>query len=226
MLVAVISFIILLINIILWLVVFLKLKKKLSVDGIISKIDQHLNERLRDIQHQTSMCLDLVDGKISELKELTANADRTCKDLKKQILNYQKKVMITQNESVKTEEKAEAAYLQNGERVSRYTRKKAPKQVELVLTEKAKSAISEETMAEAQEALMKIPVVHVESLPEEKNNSPSLFDQVQESEPLSEYEILRRKVLELNEMGLSLEVMSKKLKRPPYEIQMILEFQG
>lgn len=74
-----------LINLALWIVFFIKFKSLFSTDDVVSETRAQINSLLTDIQHQTGICIDIIDERIKQLKQVSAEADRHVALLKSEI---------------------------------------------------------------------------------------------------------------------------------------------
>lgn len=74
-----------LINLALWVVFFIKFKSLFSTDDVVSDTRSQINSLLTDIQHQTGICIDIIDERIKQLKQVSAEADRHVALLKSEI---------------------------------------------------------------------------------------------------------------------------------------------
>ena len=65
-----------LINLLLWLVFFVKFKKLFSIDNIMQEFRVGMERLLQDAQRQTVSCVSLIEDKIKEMKSITAQTER------------------------------------------------------------------------------------------------------------------------------------------------------
>ncbi len=72
-----------LINLLLWLVFFVKFKKLFSIDNIMQEFRIGLEQLLQDAQRQTVSCVNLIEEKIREMKSITAQAERRLATLRR-----------------------------------------------------------------------------------------------------------------------------------------------
>lgn len=93
---ATLAFFIICLNIILWVVFYIRFKKIFSTDEILTRTQTHLNNMLRDINLNASRNLELLEEKIRLVKSVTAETERKIEELKSE---------LKKTDSIKTFEK-------------------------------------------------------------------------------------------------------------------------
>lgn len=76
MILALVSSFFVILNIILWILLFSKFKRIFSTDDIINSTRHELEQMLKDINRNTGRNLDIIDNKIKEIKGVVSEAER------------------------------------------------------------------------------------------------------------------------------------------------------
>ena len=77
------------INIVLWVIFFIRFKNLFSTDDIILKTREELNNLIADVNRNASLNITLLDDKIQQLKKISAEADRHAALLEHSFKQYQ-----------------------------------------------------------------------------------------------------------------------------------------
>ena len=72
-------------NVILWIVFFVKFNRRFSTKKIVDQTRTEINELLKDLQRNTAGSIDLINSSIERLKRINAEADQKINQLNKKL---------------------------------------------------------------------------------------------------------------------------------------------
>lgn len=104
-----------LINLILWLVFFLKFKQLFSTDDIIQKTRDEYELLLSDVNRNALQNINLIDMKIEELKSLIEIADRRLATVQNEVQFQQTKFNATNQKQIAQKKITKKSVVQSGE---------------------------------------------------------------------------------------------------------------
>lgn len=215
-----------LINLLLWLVFFVKFKKLFSIDNIMQEFRVGMERLLQDAQRQTVSCVSLIEDKIKEMKSITAQTERRLATLRRDAEISREALSLQSSISpASSEEKPRAK------------RKSASKTV----AEKYKKNGVLESMPSADESYM------LTSLFRENASQRSLFEEGRQSvfvnnegdsygkvpivkpeivvsdSPIVKKKDFARQVKDLNALGKSVEEIAAETSHSTTEVQLVLD---
>ncbi len=168
--------------------------KKFSSDEIMKELNEKARECIRQVIYTTNLNVQIAEDKISQLKAISAEAERHIKILKRELELADKSKKVRQKiENLSTTTKSESSYGQG----------------DLFFTEKAKTELGiNETQDDV--VVQKIPIVE-----------PDIFVSKNPIEPKQDF---KSRVKELYSQGLPLEEIASQTGRTVQEVRLAIEF--
>ena len=214
------------INIALWIVFTVRFKRLFSADDVIEKARTEMDRMIRDINNHTVRAIDIIDDRTKQLKRLIEEADR--------------RIALAQSEEAKKESLSALRDTLEKKTVPEVSRRAVNTYKKNVLRSRpspdASYAVTGEgeALAEMQHSLFDDKQKEV-STKAEMNvmgdgtsyaKVPVIKPDVYFSEtPVVPKKNFTKQVLEMSEMGLTIEQIAKQLSCSKTEVQMILDMQ-
>ena len=213
---AAIVFIICIINIVLWVRIFSRLKKMFSTDGVVENVKIKLNTLLIQIDSATDRNLKLLNKEINELKLICAEADNRIKILQDKIDQVKKSELLKSEAEHLRQSKdfEERVYAPAGHSsastfspAAAYQKEQSSYMPSSVSAESIDdSAVKQETSVSSENTFVNIPEVRV---------ADELI------KPKKEFKTI---VKELRNLGYSVEEIAAETGKSTQEVKIILEF--
>ncbi len=226
-----------LINLLLWLVFFLKFKKLFTTDNIIQDFRDKLEDLIKDAQRNTALNINVIDEKIKELRAVSAEAGRKVALLRHELdsteksealqsrIKMQTPASVTVNSAeektrrVRGSKTVSAAKTQGGRIAKKYLQNELPAEDEAV-------ALTGLFRENAQRTLFDSPQITVTKEGDSYGKVPILKNHVIVSDnPIKPKKSFARRVRELSDLGQSVEEIAARLERSTTEVQMVLDLQ-
>ncbi|MCR5217232.1 hypothetical protein [Treponema sp.] len=192
---ATVLFLVICINIILWLVFLHRFRKIFSTDEILTRTQTHLNNMLKDINSNASRNLDLLEEKIRQVKSVAAETERKIEELK---------AGLKKTEDIK-------AFENNLSTASRKSR-----------SENKSSVTSRYKKSARQEELFTIQEEETADSKETKENIPQITYAKEQIYPVKDF---ATQVMEYKQKGYQPEAIAKELGRSLQEVRLVLELE-
>jgi len=214
------------INIVLWSVFIVRFKRLFSADDVIEKARAEMDNMIRDINNNTVRAIDIIDDRTKQLKRLIEEADRKIALARSE---EAKKISVSAlRDTLEKKTVPEAS-----RRAADTYKKNAPRSrpspdASYAVTGEA------EALAEMQHSLFDDTRTSVRTKAEMNVTDdgasyakvPVIKPDVYFSEtPIVPKKNFTKQVLEMSEMGLSIEQIAKRLSCSKTEVQMILDMQ-
>lgn len=237
-----------LINLLLWLVFLVRFKKLFSVDDIMTKFREGMNNLLKDAERDTALNMNVVDEKIRETKAVVAEAERKLAILRHELDSAQKSAAFQAQMNLQSG----AASVQGQEKAAaKKSKAKAPAKAPVRTAPKAapKSASSriaaaykqnelpgeDEAFAltglfkeNAQKSLFDSPQITVTQDGDAYGqvpiiNADTVPDIVMSENPIKPKKPFARRVRELAELGKTVEEIADATDHSTTEVQLVLD---
>ena len=214
------------INIALWIVFTVRFKRLFSADDVIEKTKAEMDNMIRDINNNTVRAIDIIDDRTKRLKRLIEEADKRIALAQSE--EAKKKSLSTLRDTLEKKTVPEAS-----RRAANTYKKNAPRSRPAPDASYAVTGEGE-VFAETQHSLFddKQDEVYTKAEMNVMRNGTS-YTKVPVIKPdvyFSETPVVPKKnftkqVLEMSEMGLTIEQIAKQLSCSKTEVQMILDMQ-
>jgi len=214
------------INIVLWGVFIVRFKRLFSADDVIEKTRAEMDNMIRDINNNTVRAIDIIDDRTKQLKRLIEEADRrialarseeakklTASALrdtleKKSVSEVSRRAANTYKKNVpRSRPSPDASYAVTGEA-------EALAEMQHSLFDDTRTSVrtkAEMNVTDDGASYAKVPVI-----------KPDVYFS---ETPIVPKKNFTKQVLEMSEMGLSIEQIAKRLSCSKTEVQMILDMQ-
>lgn len=196
------------INLILWLVFFIKFKSLFSTDDVLQKTREQIGQLLSEVNGTTLANINLIDSKIEELNDAIENAERRIKaaDIEQSFRNSKKAVTLSEEKQPSKippkETKKRTARLSNINVASKVIEHDDAFEVKI-----NKKAVSKTTKA-------------AEKKEEEKPDLPNIY---MSKNPIKAKRNFQERVVELYNLGYPIEKIAKETEKSTTEVQFVID---
>ena len=214
------------INVVLWIVFIVRFERLFSADDVIEKTRAEMDNMIRDINNNTVRAVDIIDDRTKQLKRLIEEADRRIafaqsEEVKKKSLSAFRDT-LEKKTVPEVSRRAANTYKKNVPRS-----RPSPDASYAVTGEgKALSETDHSLFADRQKEVSTKTEMNVMGDGSSYAKVPVIKPDVYFSEtPVVPKKNFPKQVLEMSEMGLTIEQIAKQLSCSKTEVQMILDMQ-
>lgn len=224
-----------LINLLLWLVFLARFKKLFSVDDIMVKFRDGMNNLLKDAERDTALNMNVIDEKIRESKAIVAEAERKLAVLRHELESAEKSSLLQAQINIQNSAAKKSKAKASAKAPSRSTAKSvsklggaraaaAYKQNELPGADEA-YALTGLFRENAQNSLFDAPQITVTKDGDAYGKVPivNVPEVTISEEPIRVKKPFARRVRELAELGKTVEEIASETDHSTTEVQLVLD---
>lgn len=199
-----------LINLILWIVFFIKFKNLFSTDDLMKNTREQVGQLINEVNGTTLANINLIDSKIEELNDAIANAERRISAAESEEAFYAEK-----KSSVSSKEK----------RSSKIPPKEIKKKSIRVSNINVASKIIKDEDEEAYEVKVNSQSASKRKkvIPQNEEVKPSVPNIYMAKNPIKPKRNFQERVVELFNLGYSIEQIAKDTERSTTEVQFVID---
>lgn len=196
------------INLILWIVFFIKFKSLFSTDDVLQKTREQVGQLISEVNGTTLANINLIDSKIEELNDAIENAERRIKaaDIEQTFRTSKKAAVISEEKQSSKippkETKKRSARVSNINVASKVIEQDEAFEVK----------INKKTASKTLKAS--------EKKEEEKPDLPNIY---MSKNPIKAKRNFQERVVELYNLGYSIEKIAKETERSTTEVQFVID---